>query len=160
MALTLRAYVSFNMEDGKGRPCGNTYYVPVAAAKAYVAAADQAARDATLIGVLRLAYLAMTEAVEVDTTVSYENYESAVVPPADETVLRGNKLSFGVTGGGQDRRFEIPARDASAYDNQDNTLEVPIISPTAMSNFVAAYAAVVTDAFGNARIIQSARVVD
>lgn len=159
MALVERGLVSFNLKDGKNRPCGNTYYVTMAALRAWVAAANQGARDATLIGTLRTKYMIMTEAAEVDTTVSMEVYDNAFVQPA-ETVLRGNKLEFKVIGGGQNRDFEVPARDTGSYTDQTDTLNVPVTEPVEMTDFVAAYAAVVVDAFGNARTITAAKIID
>jgi len=159
MALVKRHYVSFNLIDGVKRSCGNTFYISEAAAEAWINAVDQAARDATLVGTLRTQYLIQTEAEEVDTTVSVEVYQDTV-PPVTDDILRGNKLKFYVQGGGVNRDFDVPARDSDNFDQSPDSLDVSITTNADMIAFVAAYNAVVLDAFGNARHITGAKIVD
>lgn len=156
--MPIRALVSFNLQDGVLRPCGPTFYITATAAKAYVAAVDDAARAATTVGVLRAALFPLTEAAEVATSIQYESYVAAPSNPADD-VLRGNKLKVEVVAAGQDRSFTIPARQASGYVQLPDSLKIDITDAT-FDAFKDAYEAIVIDAFGNARVITAASIVD
>lgn len=158
--MATRYFVSFDLKDGINRPCGNTFYISEASFQEYAAAADDAARAATDVGVFQAAYMAMTDANRYTTRVGIEDYLETLPAPLADTVLRGNKLEFGVYGGGVHRDFAIPARTPASYSQSPDSLDVSITTPAAMSAFVAAYDAVVVDAFGNSRGIVSAEIVD
>jgi hypothetical protein len=159
MAVFYRWVVSITTMDGVLRPSVNNFYVSEADAEAWINAADETARAATDVGVLVSKFLAMTDAAFVQTQVGMIQLNDPVSNPAD-TVLRGNKLAFKGRSGGRGIDFSIPARKPASFSQSVDSLQVSITSPTAMSEFVTAYNAVVTDQFGNVASVQSASVVD
>lgn len=157
---TTRWVLSINMLDGIDRPCGSTFYVSQTDAAAYNAAADDAARALTAVGILITRYVAMSDAVLVSANVGKEVIvEPAAAVPAN-TVMRGNKLQFTDRHAGRTGVFNIPARKAAAFTQDSGSIEVSITTPTAMSNFVAQYNLVAKDPYGNAATIRAAKVVD
>lgn len=159
MATTMRYVATLSGIDGVKRPCQFQTYVAEVPAKAWLAAADDAARDATLVGTLFTAVLGMTEMEVVSRTVSAENVENTTVVP-DETVLRGNKLAFGMSGGGRKGTLTMPARNPASYTQSEDSLNCGLLAPAAMAAFVAAYQAVGVNIDGDDYDIVSARVVD
>ncbi len=155
-----RNFVSINLIDGVLRPCGNTFYISNEDALEYQVAGDDAARAASVVGVLVAAYLAITDGNLVSVNVGEEVLPDP--PPSNpaDTILRGNKLEFFRYGSGVKRAFETPTRVVGTFTQSTDSLQISITSPTAMSNFVTAYNATVLDLFGNPCTILSGKVVD
>lgn len=162
MASIVRFFVSINMEDGLGRDCGSTFYINETDANAYTAAADDAARAATTVGVLVAKYAGLTLANLMGVSIGAEFL--ADPPPLAssiaDTVLRGNKLRISTSAGGRGGDFSIPARNPANYTQDADSLIVSITTPTAMSQFVTAYQTVVENAFGFVSHIMGAKIVD
>lgn len=94
------------------------HYVPAAAVTAYNAAADDAARAATLIGALMVAENALTLGVEYKVDVGFVYTQDAALPPAvSEFVFAFDKVGVSFTADGEYYTSSIPARD-----NADITL--------------------------------------
>lgn len=155
-----RWVLSINCVDGAERPCGNSFYVPQAEAVAWNAAADDAARVLTDIGVFIDAYLDESLAIMVSVNVGKEIISDPIPAFPANTVLRGNKLQFSTGAGGKRGVFNLPARNPANYTQDAHSLEVSVTVPLAMNSFVSDYDALVVDAFGNPSTILAAKVVD
>ena len=118
-------YCSLTVRDGAQRPSTITFRVPEATAKLYFAAADKAARDATAIGLLFDGFLTCTEGVEEARSVTVRDEQAPVTFPLD-SVLRGNKIVVGYHTGAEDNLISIPARDATAYTQKADSIEIDI----------------------------------
>lgn len=159
MAEFIRAVVSITTMDGVLRPSVTSYYVALADAQAYWAAADDAARAATDVGLLISRYLAMTDAAFVSSNVGFEAINDPVTNPGD-TVLRGNKLSFSARSGGRGLVTTIPARKTGTFTQSTDSLQISLTTPAAMAFFVTAVNNTVKDAFGNDVTLVAGSVVD
>jgi len=109
-----------NKNDKSRRPqvASVDHYVPAAAVTAYNAAADDAARAATLIGALLTAENALTLGVEVSVSVGFAYVQDAALPPAvSEFVFAFDKIGVSFAADGEYYTSSIPARD-----NADITL--------------------------------------
>lgn len=156
----IKYVLSIDCIDGINRSCGSTFYVDQAKAEAYLSAADDTARGNTDVGLLITNYLAMTDAALVKSFVGLEAQPATAPSGLADTILRGNKLSFQYSAGGRKNDFQIPARKTSAYTQSADSLNVSISTPSAMSTFVAKYAQVVVNPYGDPAVITAAKIVD
>lgn len=117
---------------------------------AYNAAADDAARSATLIGDLLTAIDALTLGIDKQVEVGFV-YESNLAPPAT-TVVALNKDKFLVSSrdtiNSEAQKVSIPARNDAAVTLESDgvTINIALVN---MSTFVAAYEAVCLSDDGN-----------
>ena len=154
-----RWVLTISLIDGAKRDCGNSYYVGETDANDYNAAADDAARALTNIGIFIARYLTMTQANYVKAQVGKLILANPAPAYPALTVLRGNKLQFKNVAGGKNGFFNLPARSASAF-TQTSGLDVSITTPLAMTNFVSAYDSTILNWDGDAELIRAAKVVD
>lgn len=159
MAEVSRYLLSISLIDGVNRTSVVQYYVSPTDGKAYVAAADAAARAATSVGALILAVTEMTDMQPLSWALTAE-FEQDSPGPIPDDILRGNKLSFTLRSGGRNITTTIPGRKTSAYTQAVDSLNVALDTPTAMDNFVTAVNATVKDLFGNAVIVTKGKVDD
>lgn len=160
MAYQAVARVHIGGKDGVLRPFSIDFYVTLAAAQIYWAAADEAARAATTVGVLMTRAIAMQSGfiLEKSVTLAEINTDEFVNP--GDTILRGNKLNFGIHAGIKNSVFNIPCRNNASYTQIEDSLNCQLDTPTAMTNFISAYEAIGVDSNGNAATITRATVVD
>jgi len=116
---------SLTVRDGAQRASTIQFRVPEVTAKLYFAAVDKAARDATAIGLLFAAFLTLTSGVEQMRSVTVMDETAPVTYPA-EAILRGNKIVVGYHSGAQDPKITVPARDATAYTQKEDSIEIDI----------------------------------
>lgn len=159
MAYFIRPYATVTLRDGIGRESVWQAYVSQGTAQAYAAAADASARAATALGVLFTKLAAVTDMEVVSKGIGYMEINDAPGDPAD-SVLRGNKLQFFFNGSGRSFTMSVPGRKASAYEQQANSLQIALDSPTAMSDFIDAFNTNAKDINGSSVTITSAQVVD
>lgn len=159
MAEVSRYLLSITAIDGVNRTSVIQYYVSAADGKAYVAAADAAARAASNVGLLILAVDGMTEMELIQWSLAAEFAQDSPGPMPD-TILRGNKLSFTLRSGGRNLTSTIPGRDPASYTQAVDSLNVDLTAPPAMATFITAVNATVKDNFGNAVVATRGKVDD
>lgn len=140
MANIERWVMQITLRDGVKRDSSMSFYVPAATAKAYCAAADKTARDATVIGTLFADILATTLCTEVARRVYVEDQTDPVSAVAD-TVLRGNKIMVQASAGGAPLTFSVPGRDPAAYTQDTDHLTIDISEAGDFKTFIDAVAA-------------------
>lgn len=151
-----RVTISTYMSDTNARSKTNkvasvTYNVLAAAITAYNAAADDAARAATLIGDLLTAFESLTLGVTKSITVGFV-YEENLAPPVDtDFAFEFDKflVSSRDTVNSSAVRTSIPARNNTAIVIESDGTSVSITDPD-MSTFRDAYEAVVLSEDNNA----------
>lgn len=118
---------------------------------AYNAAADDAARAATLIGELLVTIDDLTKGIDKQVDVGF-TYESNLAPPTPDTFAL-NKDKFLVSSrdviNSEAQKVSIPARNDAAIVIESDGITVDITAPD-MSTFVSAYEAVCLSDDGNA----------
>jgi len=159
MSLIDRPYVSVSILDGVGRTSVWQAYITLAEAQAYVAAANQAARDATAVGVLVAKLTAIINGAIAATSVCLSVVNTAPGNVAD-TVLRGDKWEFFFQADGRNYVFTVPTRDDAAMTQSPNSLGIALDDPTAMADFVSQYNTVARSINGGAVEIVKAVIVD
>jgi hypothetical protein len=107
-----KAFITF--KDGANRTSTVEWNVPLATARAYWAAANKGARDATAIGLLFAAAALCSLLVVERTGVYLEDQESPITLPA-KTALRGNKIVTGFLSNAKNYTFTLPGRDPTKY---------------------------------------------
>lgn len=132
--------MQITLKDGVKRDSSMAFYVPAATAKAYCAAADKAARDATVIGTMFADILACTQMTEVARRVYVED-QTDPVPAVADTILRGNKIVVQASAGGTPLTFTIPGRDPSSYTQDADHLTINIGSAGDFKTLIDAIAA-------------------
>lgn len=105
----------FMSDKNSGKPTNKIasvdHYVSAAAVTAYNAAADQAARDATLIGVLVIAENDLTLGVTVAVNVGFAYVDSAAFPPSPGAFAYAfDKIGVSFRADGENYVSSIPAR--------------------------------------------------
>lgn len=112
------AWVEYGMEayisvvDSRNKVSVHSINVNVADAKAYVAAADETARNATDIGVYFNEVLDLSEAEPVDRGVRFNTRNDAkIVPAADAEIYNFDKITVGWSSGLRNFTLTIPARN-------------------------------------------------
>lgn len=159
MAEIARYLLSVTVVDGVNRDSVIQYYIKAADAKAYFAAADTAARAATAIGVLIQRVLAITLAGALKWAVSGE-FAQDDPRPIDDDVLRGNKLSFGLSSGGRGLTTTIPARNPAEYTQSADSLNISLTGGDGVQDWITQVEGYVVDQFNNPVVVTSGRVVD
>jgi hypothetical protein len=114
MANFERAKAYMTWKDGANRSTTTEFYVPLATARTFWAAANKAARDATAIGLLFAAAAQCSLLTLERTGVYLEDQESPITLPA-KTALRGNKIVTGFLSNAKNYTFTLPGRDPTAY---------------------------------------------
>lgn len=123
-----------------------THYVAAAAVTAYNAAADDAAREATLIGALLVAENDLTKGVEVKVDVGFAYVQSAAIPPTvSEFVFAFDKIGVSFQADGEYYVSSVPARnDANLVMSSDGiTIDTGAGASDEVNAYIAAFNAVV-----------------
>jgi hypothetical protein len=104
---------SFNMTfvDSAERRSTISPYVKENDAQAFVAAADEAARDATELGLMAAAFAELSEMTLEQRYVSYGDKYNTAPPAPNSGIYRGNKLTIHYRGSGRGFVITIPGRD-------------------------------------------------
>lgn len=132
------------------------HYVPAAAVTAYNAAADDAARAATLIGALLSAEDALTKGVTSKVDVGFSYVQDAALPPAvSEFVYAFDKVGVSFTADGEYYTSSIPARDDAniTLSSDGITVDTGAGASTEVTDYIAAFNAVVLSEEGVAGTI-------
>lgn len=130
-----------------------TNYVAAAAVTAYNAAADDAARAATLIGALITARNDLSIGVPLGADVGFAYVDNAAIPPtANEFVFPFDKFGISFRADGENYVSSIPARnDANVVMSGDGvTVDTGAGASDETNAFVAAFNAVVLSEEGAA----------
>lgn len=133
-----------------------TNYVAAAAVTAYNAAADDAARSATLIGTLQDTRNDLSIGVPLGMDVGFAYVDNAAIPPtANEFVFPFDKFGISFRADGENYVSSIPARnDANVIMSNDGvTVDLGSGASTETTDFVAAFNAVVLSEEGVAATI-------
>lgn len=133
-----------------------TNYVASAAVTAYNAAADDAARSATLIGALQDARNALSIGVPLGMNVGFAYVDNAAIPPAaNEFVFPFDKFGVSFRADGENYVSSIPARDDAnvVMSNDGVTVDLGAGATTETTDFVSAFNAVVLSEEGVAATI-------
>jgi len=127
------------------------YFVTAAAVTAYNAAADDAARAATLIGVLGTALENLTLGTLKSVSAGFDYSDSFTVPAPDVFAFSFDKFLISSRDTVDNRAVTttIPARNDTNISIESDGTTVDIAAPD-MSDFVTAYEAVVLSDSGNA----------
>jgi hypothetical protein len=159
MAELAQYTVEITFQDGVLRQSVWQVYVSPTNAKAYVAAADTAARAATNVGQLITAASAMSEGVPVIWAVkaAFNQEEGEPIP---DNVLRNNKIVMHMRSAGRGLVLSVPARNPASFLQKENSIELVLDDPTEMDTFVTALNTWVVDQFGNSVAVQSANLND
>lgn len=155
MAITARLKFSFG--DSDERFGSMSINVSIASAQAYVAAVDDAGRDATQVGALINATLPLSQGILKFGGIEYGILtDNFAFPASGSAVYRGNKLVVRYSGSGRRFTVSIPAR------NHGNLLVVGVdaVRTTQLDAFATAFDAVALDVNGNPAVFASAKVND
>lgn len=114
--------------------------VSVADGQAWVAAADQAARDATKVGLLFASIVALTAATVHDYSVQLvaEN-DTFAFPAAEDNVFLFDKLTVGYRAALDRYTITIPARDGTAFEMESNGIDVVLDDADDVADFIAQF---------------------
>lgn len=134
--------------------------------KAYVAAADKAARDITKVGILQLAIFSLTMSAQYyafGLKSSFIN-DAFVYPAAETESFNSNKLniSYATLLGGLPRnlQFTIPQRNPSTYEMESNGINVVLADADDVAALVAAIADTMLSIYGTAATVSEITVND
>lgn len=119
-----------------------THYVVASAVTAYNAAADDAARAATLIGALIAAENALSKGVHVKVDVGFSYVDSAAIPPNVATgAYPFDKFGISFTADGEYYVSSIPARDIDAVvmSSDGITVNTGAGASTETTDYIAAF---------------------
>lgn len=133
-----------------------TNYVAAAAVTAYNAAADDAARAATLIGALITARNDLSIGVPLGADVGFAYVDNAAIPPtSNEFVFPFDKFGISFRADGENYVSSIPARnDANVVMSSDGvTVDTGAGASTETTDFIAAFNAVVLSEEGVAATV-------
>lgn len=111
-----QSFFMSNKNDKSKRPqiASVSHSIPAAAVTAYNAAADDAARAATTLGVFLDAEAALSLGVRYKVDVGFAFVQNAAIPPAvSEFVFAFDKVGISFTADGEYYTSSIPARDDS-----------------------------------------------
>jgi hypothetical protein len=123
-----------------------THYVAAAAVTAYNAAADDAARDATLIGTLITKENALTKGVHYKVDVGFSYVDSAAIPPTvSDNAFAFDKFGISFSADGEYYVSSIPARLMTAVDMSSDgiTVNTGTGATTETTGYIAAFNGVV-----------------
>jgi hypothetical protein len=142
------AYLMSNKNDKSKRPQLSTieHYVTAAAVTAYNAAADDAARAATLIGALLVAENDLTLGVEYSVSVGFAYVQNAAIPPTvSEFVFAFDKIGVSFAADGEYYVSSIPARnnDNLIMSSDGITIDTGAGASDEVEAYIAAFNAVV-----------------
>jgi len=111
----VEAYISF--VDSRNKKSVHSIGVSAAAAVAYTAAANEAARAATTIGIYFAATVALSLGAPAERGIRYNTKDDALVVPAvDDEIFNFDKLTVGWSTGLKNYTTTIPARDMAAVE--------------------------------------------
>jgi hypothetical protein len=114
--------------------------VPEVSVTNYLAAADDAARAATAIGVLAAATDALTLGVRKGISVGSRFVDSAALPPdPDQFVFPFDKFGIGFAADGENYVTSIPARDDSAVTVGADGVSITLEDGGAVEDWVTAF---------------------
>ncbi len=120
------------------------HYVSSALVTAYNAAADDAARAATVIGVFFDAEAALSLGVVKKREVGFAYVDNAALPPAaNEKVYPFDKIGVSFTGDGEYYVSSIPGRDNDAFVVGPDGVTILVETGSAAEDYVAAFAAAI-----------------
>lgn len=145
--------------DGANRPWSVSVYVDATDAKSYFAAADKATRDATKVGLLLAAIDNMMDAGATKHLIQLEELNDAIPVPSED-VLRGNKIDIFYSAGGRNFDFTIPCRKVDRYTQKENSIELELDTPAAMTGLITQIEDTLISVGGQAATVRSARLVD
>lgn len=120
-------FAQFHMTwvDSDERTSTVSPYVRIVDAKAFVAAADEAARAATLLGVMADAFYGLTEGTMTKYYVSFGQTTGDAVPGSGDGIFRGNKIVCHYSEAGADNRFlTIPTRDDATLEYSGTSINL------------------------------------
>lgn len=142
------AWLMSNKNDKSKRPQIATveHYVSAAAVTAYNAAADDAARAATLIGALLAAENDLSLGVEVSVSVGFAYVQSTAIPPTvSEFVYAFDKIGVSFQADGEYYVSSIPARNNSnlTMSSDGITIDTGAGASAEVDAYIAAFNAVV-----------------
>lgn len=142
------ALLMSNKNDKSKRPQIATieHYVTAAAVTAYNAAADDAARSATLIGALITAENDLSLGVHYSVTVGFSYVDNAAIPPAvSEFVFAFDKVGVSFAADGEYYVSSIPARNNAniTLSGDGITIDLGAGASDQILAYVAAFNAVV-----------------
>lgn len=159
MANYPRWLASVTLRDYALRDSVFQVYVPEATAKAYFAAADKAARDATTIGGLMTALSTVSKMKEVQRSVTIID-ETAPVADADTGVARGNKIVMYGQAGPDGWTLTIPGRDETAYTLKTDSIEIDVDADGDLKTFIQVLTVCAIGKNGYSIDVQSAAIND
>lgn len=154
-------FAQFHMTwyDSDGRTSTVSPYVRIVDAKAFVAAADEAARAATLLGVMANAFYQLTAGTMTKYYVSFGQTTGDPLPASDDAIFRGNKIVVHYSEVDADNRFlTIPTRDDTVLTYAGT--EITLDDAGNMAAFVTAFEAAAIGKNGGAVTVLSAEAND
>jgi hypothetical protein len=141
------AYISF--VDSRKKTSVHAINVSTADAKAYVAAADEAARAATEVGVYFDAVMALSNGAASDRGIRYNTKDNAlVIPPVDDEIFGFDKLTVGWSSGLENFSLTIPARKMDAIEVVARNGDIDMATGAAQ-DWIQAFLDVATTRSGN-----------
>lgn len=151
-------YVSF--KDAANRQTEWAARISEATAKTYVAAADDAARLLTNVGMMITKTAALSALTVIGYGVRYGFIDDAAVPPAPNSgLLRGNKAVFGFSGSGRGFVTSIPGRDDAAITLTNGT-DIVLSDGADVAAWVSQFESTCLDINGNAVTVTYGEVND
>lgn len=134
--------------------------VTAASAKAYMAAADSAARAATGVGALITATNALSLGVPQDWGVNVSIFDTAAVPPsAGADAYAFDKFAVSLVAAGENSQLTIPARNMSAVVIETDGVSVELADGANVAAFVTALETVGVDEDLNNETVQRMFVI-
>lgn len=116
------------------------HYVAAADVTAYNAAADDAARAATDLGVFLAAEAALTSGVVKKVDVGFAYIQDAAIPPTiSQKVFAFDKIGVQFQADGEYYSSSIPGRKNSAITMGADGITIDLADGAAMQNYVAAF---------------------
>ena len=160
MALVERGFASWQAIDSANKESSGSFYVTPANARSYLAAADQAARDATAVGLLLSRSMAISRVSEVansyrvfaDVGIRWIN-DAAVKPGTAAAVYRSNKWK--VTGRTTNAGFPatdtvyIPEYLITGVDMESDGISA-VLTDQPVQDFVTSFVATALSRFNTA----------
>lgn len=116
------------------------HFIPAAKVTAYNAAADDAARAATDLGVFLAAEAALTSGVVKKVDVGFAYVQDAAIPPTiSEKVFAFDKIGIQFSADGEYYSSSIPGRKNTAITMGPDGITIDLTDGAAMEAYVAAF---------------------